>query len=372
MTLKIPWLGRFILLASAFGCAAALAVARLPAAPSPSYEPPKVTIDEDCGSYAISSDNHIVFSVRHVFNWKKYTVEGDDLWVSTIEGKRKRLIEGSKLVKTPDFHSYSINDLAWSPDSTKFTILKSTEQLSDKQGNIGAGQIIELMDIEGREIKVEGAKENPLVAAYQATWLADGVTVAFLKELIKPRQLAEIHIVQPAGGKTARLFGDHQYLGVAWDAAHNAAIAVERGKGYNDSAELVSLDLLKETRTELAKLDKFQGQLTLSPSGKNVAYFADGDNIEVRDLASPAKAIRVSASFGRFEWAPDERHILLKRGPDTRTGTIQWVDIFTGEFSPALHDLSFHDFHISPDGRWITVEQPGKRVIMIYALSGLL
>jgi len=361
-----------VCLTAAVALACLLGAIDLPSAPSKSGDEPKFVFEEDCSTFAFSPDNHIAFGVRRAYNYKKYVVQGDDLWIASIDGKRKKVIDGEKLVKVPQFHSYSINELAWSPDSRRLTMLKTTEQITDKQATLGAGQIIELLDSDGHEIQVQGAKENPLVGAYQGAWLADGFTVAYLTEAIKPKLLFEIHMIQPAGGKGWRLFANHQYAGVAWDAAHNAAIAVERDKGLDEPGELVWLDLANATRKELAPVEQFQGQLTLSPSGKRVAYFADGDDMEVRDLASPTKATRVRAGFGRYEWAPDERHILLKRGPETRSGTIRWLSLADGEFNFALHDLIFHDFHISPDGRWIGVSQPGKRIVQIYALNGLM
>jgi hypothetical protein len=359
-------------LTAAVALACLLGAINLASAPSKSGDDPKFTFEEDCSTFAFSPDNHIAFGVRRAYNYKKYVVQGDDLWISTIDGKRKKVIDGEKLVKVPKFNSYSINELAWSPDSQRLTMLKTTEQITDKQATLGSGQIIVLLDAEGHEIPVQGVKENPLVGAYQGTWLADGVTVAYLTEAIKPKVLFEIHSIQPAGGKAARLFPDHQFAGVAWDAAHNAAIAVERDKGLDEPGKLVWLDLENGTRKELATIEQFQGQLTLSPSRKRIAYFADGDDMEVRNLSTPAKATRVRAGFGRYEWAPDDQHILLKRGPENRSGTIRWLDVATGDFNFALHDLVFHEFHISPDGHWIGVSQPGKRIVQIYALTGLM
>src|SRR5208282_386767 len=151
-------------------------------------------------------------------------------------------------------------------------IVKTTEQITDKKGTIGSGQTIELMESDGREIQIQGVKDDPFIGASQGTWLADGATVAYLIEALKPRLLFEIHTIQTATGKSAKLFGDHMYAAVAWDAAHNSAIAIERDKGTEGEAELVSLDLAHETRKELLPLDQFQGQLTLSPSRRRVAF----------------------------------------------------------------------------------------------------
>ena len=63
--------------------------------------------------------------------------------------------------------------------------------------------------------------------------------------------------------------------------------------------------------------------------------------------------IHVRVGLGRYEWAPDERHILLKRGPEARSGNLMWVSIPEGNFTPAMNDLVYRDFHFSPDGRYI-------------------
>jgi hypothetical protein len=339
--------------ATALACALFFLAAFPFPASSAADDKPSFTMEEYCSTFAFAPDNRIAIGVYHVFNHKKYTLEGDDLWISSSDGKRKRIIEGAKLVKTDKPQSFKINEISWSPDGQKLAIYKTTYHLAGDKDTLTSGDLTELLDQEGREIPIQGAKENPLVGGYQATWLADGATVAFLMELVKPRELAEIHTVTVATGESKKLFDEHQFISVVWDAPHNAAIAIERDRGMSGPAKLVSLDLLRGTRKEIANLENAQGQLTISPSGKRVAFFYDGDVLEVRDLATPSKMIHVRIGLGRYEWAADERHILLKRGPEARSGNLMWVSIPEGNFTPAMNDLVYRDFHFSPDGRYI-------------------
>ena len=168
-------------------------------------------------------------------------------------------------------------------------------------------------------------KENPLVGGYQASWLADGSTVAFLTEVVKPRELVEIHRVNVTTGESKKLFDPHQFISVVWDAAHNQAIAIEHGQRHKQPANSFRSICWCTTAREIADLESAQGELTISPSGKRVAFFYDGDVLEVRDLAAPSKFIHVRVGLGKYEWAPDERHILLKRGPESRSGNLMWV-----------------------------------------------
>ena len=130
----------------------------------------------------------------------------------------------------------------------------------------------------------------------------------------------------------------------------------------------MQLDLVHEGVHEITRLPNFQGQLTVSASGKKVGYFIDGDTIEVRDLVSPAKFVRVRTGPGKFEFGHDDRRILLKRGPVDKSGSLVWVGLTDNSFVPILHGLEFHDFEITPDGNTVIVMDPGKGILKIYPL----
>jgi hypothetical protein len=131
----------------------------------------------------------------------------------------------------------------------------------------------------------------------------------------------------------------------------------------------VQLDLLRESVREIARVDDYKGEMRVSPSGKKIAFFEDGDTIQVLDLANTVKTFRVKAGFGQFQWGPDEKRVLLKRGPADQSGDLVWVGLYDGTFVPALHDLEYHSFAISPNGRSIAVTQPGKEVLMVFPLE---
>jgi hypothetical protein len=450
---------------------------------------PKFDIDLDCTTFAFSPDNHLAFGVRRVFNYKKYTLEGDDLWVASPDGKRKKIVDGEKIVKVPDRPgSYSIHQIWWSPDSRKLIVFETVSRITDTRGTVNAGQKLQLLDAnDGHEIAPEpppppappapkpavapaenkpptststtpatsaptspppsatpppqtpppsdpnapptlhkrtdsdsstsssssdddeppatntttngkpsknekkdreAAKKrekkaepppappteaelhNPLNGAVEGVWLPDGSTVVYLGVVIKPHELFDMHKLTPATGKTVPMFPQHEFADVAWDIPHGTALAAERDHELSGPATLVSLDLAHETRKEIAPIKDFQGHLVVSRSGRRVAYFSDGDHLQIVNLDAPSKSTVVRAGFGRFEWG-DDNHILLKPGPENRSGTLSWIDISANDFEPAMHDLDYRDFHISPDGQLIGLMSLGKQSIQIFPSSSL-
>src|SRR5579862_10072359 len=75
-----------------FGAALLFLAASLPPLLHAQHDPnaPKFDIDLDCTTFAFSPDNHLAFGVRRIFNYKKYTLEGDDLWVASPDGKDRK------------------------------------------------------------------------------------------------------------------------------------------------------------------------------------------------------------------------------------------------------------------------------------------
>jgi dipeptidyl aminopeptidase/acylaminoacyl peptidase len=345
-----------------------LSLALLCVVPLRAQDQPKLTIDEDCPAFAFAPDGRIVYAVQHVFKTKQYDLERDDIWIVSPEGKRVRIVNGEKLVKTNSPFSYGIQSLSWSPDGRRFLAQMLTNQVISARGDTLEGELADLFESDGREINIAGLHNSAIPEAYQAVWLADGETVAFLNEAVKPKLLYEIAAVRPIGGRGGSTFTGHVFSAVSWDPARNSAVAIERDKTLTGPIRLVQLDLIKETRRELATLDAFLGQLTISPSGTKVAYFRDGETLEVRDLASPEHATKVTVAYGRFAWSRDERRVLLKRGLERHSGDLVWVTLADGTLEPALHGLVFKDFQLSPDGRSLGVTQPGKRSLMVYSL----
>ena len=90
------------------------------------------------------------------------------------------------------------------------------------------------------------------------------------------------------------------------------------------------------------------------------------------------------AGFGVFHWAPDETRVLLKRSIEKKSGDLVWISLpplaahpSTDKDAqpiaqptpiPVMHGLTFREFAISPDGRFLAVIVPGKRSLAVYPL----
>ncbi len=358
-----PIASRLISLFVILSCVAMLFAAALAA-----QDKPRFTIEDECTSFAFAPDGRIAFSVRHPIKVKKYFLERADIWIASPEGKKSRIITSEKIVKTLQPFSYAVQAISWSPDGHKLAIEMLTDEATNDQGDTKQGQTTELMTDGGQEINVEGSKTTGIPDSIHAQWLSDGSTIVYLIEAVKPRMLYAISSVQPSTGATKMLFEGHFFSAVEWDAKHNSAIAIERDRLQSGPIQLVALDLLKQTRRELATLFGFNGGLSLSPSGTKAGYYVDGDTIEIRDLSAPQKSIDIRVGAGRFEWSGDERRLLLKKGPEHKSGDLIWVSIPDGNLDTVLHSLTFRDFAISPDGRYLGVEQPGTRNLIVYSI----
>jgi|HubBroStandDraft_6_1064221.scaffolds.fasta_scaffold00110_15 hypothetical protein len=337
---------------------------------------PILTIEDDCQSFAIGQDNRIVYAVPHIKRLKKVVIERDDVWITEPNGKAHRIIDRDKFMPVLEPSTYVINSLAWAPDGHHITMnmttmppeLRKEDQSGDsdnKSGPAGGGKALALIDDNGSEIRVAGSKTRFIENVSNGTWLGDGVDVVYLIGG-GPYQIGRVN---PSDGKSTVLFAGHNFDTVVWDAKHNQAFAVGGNLSAIGKTVIVRLDLLHETVSEVARLDDYRGQLSVSPSGKRVGFFEDGDTIQVVDLANPKKPIRVKAGYGRFGWSKDEQRVLLKRGPDEKSNDLVWIGIADGSFTPILHDLLFHDFAITPDGSGILVAEPGKQSLKMYPLE---
>jgi dipeptidyl aminopeptidase/acylaminoacyl peptidase len=331
-------------------------------------EKPLLSIDQECTSFSMAPDGRVVYSVRHVFSKKplKYYMERDDIWIAS-RGSRRRIVEGEKLVRGTGPFSYQVRSLRWSPDGQRLVANLLTRTITDEDAPAQDRDMALLLDAEGREIKIGGG-DSMIAGGSEATWLADGATVGFLREAMKPRLLFSINMVRPGDGATARVFGDTAYAAVAWLAKRNLAVAVERDEQLSKPPRLVLLDVVKQTRKELAELEEFSGGLSISPSGEKIAYYRDLETIEVREVAHPEKSKPVRALVGSYQWSADERRILLKPGAENKSNLLEWVTIEDGTTDPILHGLTYRDFQLAADGRQIAVRIPGKGNIEVFPL----
>ena len=334
------------------------------APPARPQDKPAMEIGRDCATFAISANNRIVCAVPRVKRMKKVVIQRADVWVAT-EGKDKLIVEGEKFMPVPPPQSYIVNSLAWSPDGTRIVMNMTTQKPSTEEEPATGGQAMALLDDEGHEIKVEGSKTRFVEEASNGTWLADNVTVAYLIGA-GPYKIGRVSVVS---GQASTLFEGHTFDAIVWDAARNQAFALSQNLSVSGRLALFQLDLVHEGIREITRIDAYQGGLNLSPSGKRIAFFADGDAVEVHDLANPSKPIRVRVGMGQFAWSRDERRILLKRGPPEKSGELVWVGLYDGSFVPALHGLEYHAFAISPNGDSIAVTEPGKEVLRVYSLE---
>ncbi len=345
---------------------------------------PVLTIDDECMALAYAPDGRIIYATRHVMTTRRLEIERDDFWLLGTDGKRRRIINGEKLVRGGTAFSYAVHSLRWSPDGTRLTAELLTSQMLNDRGDTKEGTLTLLLDETGKELKIAGA-DSVIPEATNGTWLADGVTVVYLLEAVKPKLLYSIASVRPVAGRGGALLPDHVYAAVTWNAKQSTAIAIERDRSLAGPPRLVALDLLKESSREIATLDAFVGGLSISPSGTKVAYFRDSGVLEIRDLAQPDRVARVRALYGPYRWAADERRILLKRAPERKSGDLVWIALpelpapaqktptalaaVDAVPEPVLHGLSFRDFEISPDGKFLAVVQPGKRNLLVYPLQ---
>jgi len=348
--------------------AALLAAASLGAAVAAGqgFEKPAIHIEDDCAEFAAAADGKIVYSVPHQKHVKKIEYRHDDIWVAEPNGSRKRVLDADKFAPAPPANNFVVDSFSWSPDSKRFVAEIHTETLSeDPEAPPNAIKAAALFDQDGNLIRVAGSKDGYIDNATSATWLADGQTVVYLAN----GGPWDIMRVRPSDGQTTRLYDGHSFEAVAWDAARNQAFVISDDLSVTRRRFLVRLDLVNETIGEVARVDRFEGSMSVSPSARKIGFFEDGDTIRVIDTATPGKLIEVHAGLGRFEWGAGENRVLLKRGPPEKSGDLVWVGIYDGNFTPILHGLDFHDFQIEPNGRFLVVSQVGRRELMVYPIG---
>jgi hypothetical protein len=327
-------------------------------------EKPSMEIGRDCQKFAISNNNKIVCAVPQTKRIKKVVIQRADVYVASPNGRDKQIIEGEKFMPVPPPQSYVVDSLSWSPDGSRIVMNMTTQKPASDDEPAGGGKSIALLDDDGHEIKVPGLKTRFIEEASGGNWLADNSTVVYLIGA-GPYKIGRVSSVT---GQSSTLFEGHTFDALVWDAARNQSYALSQNLNVQNRQALFQLDLLKEGVREISRIDAYAGGLSLSPSGKKIAFFADGDAIEVVDLANPAKPTRVRAGMGVFGWSHDERRVLLKRGPPEKSGELVWVGLDDGTFVPALRGLEYHAFAVAPDGGSVVVTEPGREILRVFPL----
>jgi hypothetical protein len=392
--LAIPFLVAAFFLFSAESCA---------------QENPAFRIDEDISRFTFSGSGRIAYATRHIFSVKKIRLQRDDIWIAEADGKKRRILLGEKFVRGTGAFSYTVRGLRWSSDGGKLAVEMETSEMINDAGDTREGVMTLLLGDAGREIVIPGA-DSTIPGATNAAWMADGVSVAYLTELGRtngqtpaavagqspsdrapsntpaktpPDKLFAMNRVRPFAEGASALFQGHLFSMVVWNTKQDGGVAIERETGATGSPRLLMVDPARETSRLLGTMVGYAGGLTISPSGKRVAYWIDNEQLEVRDVEAPNRMARVRVALGTLAWGADESRVLVKRGPVLRSGGLVWVTLpplvavaavavpATAEVVPQsiLHELEFRQFEISPDGRFLGVIEPGKRNLIVYPVT---
>ena len=344
---------------------------------------PLQNIDEEVTAFSFAPDGRIVYGVRRNFKTKKYDLQHDDIWLMESNGKKRRLLEGPKFTRGSELFSYAADGFHWSPNGRYILAQLFTTSVNDDSGRAEDSFMTLVLDENGHEVHL-GKGESIIKDCYNASFLLDNNTIVYLTEALKPRMLFSFRYSSIATGAAGPAFEGRTFIDSVRIPGTNAAIAVERDRAMSGPPRLQRLELLAQDNKEIATLDDYQGGLSLSPSGRKIAYFIDREVLEVRDLAAPDHVARLRVGLGLVQWAPDENRILLRRSVERKSGDIVWitlpplaapppgqaVPVIQPTPQPILHGISFRDFAVSPDGRILAVVAPGRRNLQLFPLIG--
>jgi dipeptidyl aminopeptidase/acylaminoacyl peptidase len=343
---------------------------------------PVLSIDEDITAFGYAPDGRIAYAVNRPFKTKQYDLEHDDIWIQDTNGKRRRTFVGEKFQRGAAPFTYSVNSFRWSPNGHLLLAELFTATVDETGKTIDSTMTL-VLDESGKEIRL-GGEDNVIKDAADASWLVDNTTIVYLSEVVKPKVLFSFHYLNRTAGPAGHVFEGRTFLDFVPAPNSNMAFAVERDHNLSGPPRLQRLDLLAQDDHELATLDGYEGGLSLSPSGTKIAYYIDREVLEIRDLANPTRTARVRVGYGVFHWAPDEGRILLKRSVEKKSGDLVWIDlpplaahgandkdaapVAQPTPIPLLRGLTFRDFAIAPDGRFLAVIAPGRRNLAVYPL----
>jgi hypothetical protein len=381
-----------------------------------SLDKPLINIDEDVTAFAFAPDGRIVYSVRRMFKNKKYDMQRDDIWVQEAGGKRKRIFQGEHFTVmkpiapaasensaddvdekgkkhkktqeekdrpiTPPF-TYIVEGFTFSPNGRMVLVQLLTSTIMDESSRQQDERMTLVLDESGREIKLSG--DNAVIHdAKDATWLGDNQTIVYLSEAVKPNLLFSYRYANVKTGPAGPAFEGRTFIASLPIPHTNSAIAIERDKNMSGPPRLQRLELLAQDDKELATLDGYETGLSVSPSGKRVAYFIDKEVLEVRDLQNTNRLVRVRIGLGAVQWSGDESYLMIKRSPERKSGDLVWISlpqlashqntkteeipVIQPDPVQILHGLTFRDFAISPDGGTLAVIPPGKRNLLVFPI----
>jgi dipeptidyl aminopeptidase/acylaminoacyl peptidase len=345
-------------------------------------EKPAQNIDEDITAFSFSPDGKIAYAVHRGFKTKQYDLEHDDIWIQEAGGRRRRIFVGEKFTQANTVFTYSVNSFRWSPNGRRLLAELFMATIDESGKPTDSAETLVLED-NGKEVK-GGGNERVIKDADNAMWLMDNQTVVYLTEVVKPKVLFSFRYLNLSGGPPGPVFEGRTFLDAVPVPGTNTALAVERDRNMTGPPRLQRLELLAQDDHELATLEGYVGGLSLSPSGRKIAYYVDKEVLEIRDLSDPNKVARVRIGLGVFHWAPDETRMLLKRSVEKKSGDLVWIDLPAPASHPAnaagaipvvqptpeplFRGNTIRDFAITPDGRSLAVIPPGRRNLSVYPL----
>ena len=350
-----------------------------PISSSQNLDKPLHNIDEDVTAFAIAPDGRIVFSTRRMLKTKQYELSRDDIWIQDAGGKRRRILEGPKYTRGTQTFSYIVDSFQWSPSGHFLLARLITTAVSDDSGRSEDSFQTLLFDDSGHELRIAKG-ENLILDSASAQWLTDSNTIAYLSEIAKPQILSALKFTRISSGAVPSVYEGRTFRDVALIPRMNFSIAVEQDRAQSGPPRLQQLDMFNDVDKELATLEGYETGLSVSPSGRKVAYFIDREVLEIRDITAPTRLARIRIGLGTYRWTPDESRILLKRAPQKKSGyfvsaqippltaVVGGAEIPVTEpaLTQLLHGLTIRDFDVSSDDQYLGIIFPGKRNLMIF------
>jgi len=343
---------------------------------------PLQSIDEEVTAFSFAPDGRLAFSTYRHIKTKLYDLEHDDIWIQDAGGKRRRLLEGQKYTRGNTLFSYLVDSLRWSPNGHYLLVQLLITTVEDPDSGRGTDSYQTLLfDDSGREVKINKG-DNFIPGAANAAFLPDNNTVAYLSEAVKTLPLFSMKATRLTTGSFPSPHEGRTFRDVAWLPGMNFAVAVEQDRSLSGPPRLQYLDVLSDSDKELATLDGFEGGLSVSPDRSKVAYFIDREVLEIRGLSNPNLVARMRIGLGIYRWTADGSRIFLKRSIEKKSADVVWYpvpplapvvrdkEIPVSQPTPVsvFHGISFREFSLSPDGRFLAVVVPGKRNLLIFPL----
>jgi dipeptidyl aminopeptidase/acylaminoacyl peptidase len=351
----------------------------VPSARAQNLDKPLRSIDEEITAFSFAPDGRVAFSVYRKLKTKQYDLEHDDIWLEDPGGKRRRLLEGQKFTRGNQLFSYLVDSLRWSPNGHYLLVQLFVTTVEDDSGRgVDSFQTL-LFDDSGHEVKI--AKGDSFIPdAASAAFLPDNNTIAYLVNAVRTLPLYSLKTTRLSTGSLPSPYEGRTFRDVALLPGMNFAIAVEQDHSMSGPPRLQNLDVLSDADQELATLEGYEGGLSVSPVRTKVAYFIDREVLEIRSLSKPNQLARVRVGLGVLRWSPDESRIFLKRALEKKSGDIVWfpvpplataspgqeIPVSQPQPVPVFHGISFREFSISPDGRFLGVVVPGKRNLLVF------